>query len=521
MINKVLKKLKNHDLTGRGLYGDMILVVMGITLAPLYAWQVYRIPSSDEGTKAIALRVYAAMVFPICFTVPAVLTKNLWFSRLGMAGVLFFKAYANIMEWPHPGECTIAIMLPGSVAMSVLANVSLDFQEKMLRLAAIFLVGSYVSIQNPYSVYVEDTLPILGGTILLSIFGLYVYHFSVTPRHIGVRASRLVLAALFVYHTVMNLTSIPSSDKVGFVQISGLLKAVVIACVGGIATGNFQEEIEQKQQLEILVKERTKKLKLQNEELRMVSMALQASETAIAITDKPGNIIWINTAFEKMCHHKKKTSKEESLIGQLLKDVIYKLDPSQTGNRYILIDTFEDSMMKPSSENRNIRIENSIFQVETTPFASENYDDMEECNSKEEGSHDGTRKNGIPNCNKNNRFLMAFKDVTVERARERAERKAREEATVAKAMGESMVTLTHELRTPLQGIMGITSLLLDAQELTSDSHESLKLIMASSSLLLNLINNLLDVKKATAKSKLRASNRKYFPLSTIPRNIMI
>ena len=105
---------------------------------------------------------------------------------------------------------------------------------------------------------------------------------------------------------------------------------------------------------------------------------------------------------------------------------------------------------------------------------------------------------------------MAFKDVTVERARERAERKACEEATVAKAMGESMVTLTHELRTPLQGIMGITSLLLDAQELTSDSHESLKLIMASSSLLLNLINNLLDVKKATAKSKLRTSNRKYF-----------
>ena len=57
MINKVLKQIKNHDLTGRGLYGDMILVVMGITLAPLYAWQVYRIPSSDEGTKAIALRV--------------------------------------------------------------------------------------------------------------------------------------------------------------------------------------------------------------------------------------------------------------------------------------------------------------------------------------------------------------------------------------------------------------------------------------------------------------------------------
>lgn len=49
--------------------------------------------------------------------------------------------------------------------------------------------------------------------------------------------------------------------------------------------------------------------------------------------------------------------------------------------------------------------------------------------------------------------------------------------------------------------MGITSLLLQGHELSYDAMESLKLIMASSSLLLNLINNLLDVKKATSKSK--------------------
>merc|ERR1719217_1381976 len=77
-------------------------------------------------------------------------------------------------------------------------------------------------------------------------------------------------------------------------------------------------------------------------------------------------------------------------------------------------------------------------------------------------------------------------------------------------MGDSMVTLTHELRTPLQGIMGITSLLLQAQDLTRDKMESLKLIMASSNWLLNLINNLLDVKKATAKTM------EDFPLSSVP-----
>jgi hypothetical protein len=61
--------------------------------------------------------------------------------------------------------------------------------------------------------------------------------------------------------------------------------------------------------------------------------------------------------------------------------------------------------------------------------------------------------------------------------------------------------------------MGITSLMLEQQDiecdamqlayssLSKDNSESLGLIMASSSLLLNLINNLLDVKKATANSK--------------------
>ncbi len=55
--------------------------------------------------------------------------------------------------------------------------------------------------------------------------------------------------------------------------------------------------------------------------------------------------------------------------------------------------------------------------------------------------------------------------------------------------------------------MGITSLMLeqtdqhDHQPVVNDNADSLGLIMASSSLLLNLINNLLDVKKATANSK--------------------
>lgn len=495
-LAKFVKPLYNHSKTGKALYGDIVLVLIGITCAFVFGWELYKIPH-DDPVKYDAYKVYLSMIAPICFTVPAAITKNLWCSRMGLSMVVFFKAYSNLMEWPHPGECTISVMLPGSVAMGVLANVSLAFEEKIVRLFLIFVVGSYVSIQSPHSVYVEDALPILGGMVAVSAFGLYAYHYSAAPEKVGVHGARLVLSALFVHHTVVNFTSIPStSDHAGMEQISGVLKAVVIACIGAMATGSFQKEIQHKEELEILVRQRTKEIQLQNKKLRMVSMALQASETAIAITDTVGTIVWLNTAFKTMCHNDcdDHTATPIQLLGKHLKDVICKLDPARKENRYLLIDTFEDSTKPNEGE---LLIGESIFRLEATPFPENGDDGDEETSAEGETTP-------------NDRFLVVFKDITVGRAKELAEQKAHDEAMVAEAMGESMVTLTHELRTPLQGIMGVTSLLLQqASDLTTDILESLKLIMASSSLLLNLINNLLDVKKVTAKMM------EDFPLSPI------
>lgn len=58
----------------------------------------------------------------------------------------------------------------------------------------------------------------------------------------------------------------------------------------------------------------------------------------------------------------------------------------------------------------------------------------------------------------------------------------------------------------MQGIMGVTGMLLQQnnhleQQTDNSLIGSLKLIMASSGLLLNLINNLLDVKKFDSESE--------------------
>merc|ERR1712176_935941 len=76
-----------------------------------------------------------------------------------------------------------------------------------------------------------------------------------------------------------------------------IVKASLVAMVGVVSNGTFRNEIETNDTLEKLVEERTKTILAQNEELRMVDMALRCSETAMAITDSDRKIVWTNEAF--------------------------------------------------------------------------------------------------------------------------------------------------------------------------------------------------------------------------------
>lgn len=56
------------------------------------------------------------------------------------------------------------------------------------------------------------------------------------------------------------------------------------------------------------MEERTREIRRQEDKLLMVGLALQASETAIAITDSRKRIIWCNPALESMVADAHKTS---------------------------------------------------------------------------------------------------------------------------------------------------------------------------------------------------------------------
>jgi signal transduction histidine kinase/CheY-like chemotaxis protein len=89
-------------------------------------------------------------------------------------------------------------------------------------------------------------------------------------------------------------------------------------------------------------------------------------------------------------------------------------------------------------------------------------------------------------------------DVTQQIEREAALKTAVIGAEAAnRAKSEFLANMSHELRTPMNGILGMTDLVLET-ELTSEQAEYLHMVKGSADALLNLLNDILDFSKMEA-----------------------
>ncbi|RYZ66866.1 MAG: PAS domain-containing hybrid sensor histidine kinase/response regulator, partial [Proteobacteria bacterium] len=90
------------------------------------------------------------------------------------------------------------------------------------------------------------------------------------------------------------------------------------------------------------------------------------------------------------------------------------------------------------------------------------------------------------------------RDITDERARQQKIATLKEDAVAAsKAKSEFLATMSHEIRTPINGVVGMTSLLLDTA-LSADQLDYAKNIKSSADALLAVVNDILDFSKVEA-----------------------
>jgi len=85
----------------------------------------------------------------------------------------------------------------------------------------------------------------------------------------------------------------------------------------------------------------------------------------------------------------------------------------------------------------------------------------------------------------------AIRDITSQKEYERTLQKAKEAAEAAsEAKSSFLATISHELRTPMNGILGMTELVLDT-EITADQRENLGIVRSSAESLLSIIEDVL------------------------------
>lgn len=211
--------------------------------------------------------------------------------------------------------------------------------------------------------------------------------------------------------------------------------------------------------------------------LRMIGEAVQVGETGIMITAESNTIVWTNATAASILLPDDRSS-SQTLIGSFPWDLRSRQEHNLTPYFAEAATALKNAITAEKFDDTVALSGLVVKESETGTSALVTIQRFEE---------DGRRFH-----------VIILKDMSCcERHAEESRLLADEALAASEAKTDMVQMLSHDLRAPLQGIMGVSStMLLDLRPEETNLVDGVSTILASSRLLLTLINNVLDLRKA-------------------------
>lgn len=238
---------------------------------------------------------------------------------------------------------------------------------------------------------------------------------------------------------------VTASDWQGKIRMAGYKSAVLVWLLLGLPLGGYVMLRRQHEQREVI---------------RNLSEAIEQSHTAVMIIDLKGRIEYANRGF---CQQIKE--ERRALMGRQWKDFLERTMPPDVAAD---IQSAIQARQNWNGEWENRRKDGSTYPVRGIVTAVKTRQDEVTC------------------------YVAVYEDQTEMRQSETVLREAKEHAEAGdRAKSQFLATMSHEVRTPLNGIVGFTNLLLETP-LDDEQEEYMKTIRTSGESLIQLTNDILD-----------------------------